>query len=55
MRIKKMITQDELSWYFSNFSSPLSKETYDDKEGESILILGIKRLMLITTMIEYIS
>ena len=34
MRIKDMITQDTMIWYFNNFSLLLLKETYRDSRWE---------------------
>ena len=34
MRIEGMITQEELSWYFNNFSPQILKEMYGDKKGD---------------------
>ena len=36
MRIKHMITQEEFSWYFNNFSPLFLYEWYGDKKGEFV-------------------
>ena len=47
MSIEDMISQDELSWYFNNFSPLLLWETYGDKIGEFVFwCWGLKGLTI---------